>query len=50
MNVTHHGRPAPDSRPLAVVLDTASGPLFFEIRAASVMLDDLPQGEAGGPR
>lgn len=46
MNVTPHGRPAPDSGPLTVVLDTESGPLFFEIRAASVLREDLPQGEA----
>lgn len=46
VNVTPYGRPAPDSRPLAVALETEDGPLFFEIRAASVLREDLPQGEA----
>ena len=46
MNATPDDRPAPDSQPLAVVLETEDGPLFFEIHAASVLREDLPQGEA----
>jgi hypothetical protein len=39
-------RPAPDSRPLAIAIETPGGTIFREIRAASPLRDDLPQGTA----
>lgn len=38
--------PAPDSRPLAIVLETEGGTILREIRGASPLREDLPQGTA----